>query len=450
MPCANWVSLPFSDDPCFMRRIDSDGDEIIVKIFVDDVKWGGKDETKLRTVIKRLHDEHFPMTFEGVVSSYLGMNYVHGEDADGYTTLNVNQTTYIDQLIARFELDDKAMASARRSGRYNTPLPVNSSDEDFEKKMSDGILLDEGLKAWSAKFSFPTIIGSLIHAMVHTRPDIAYAVSVLSRHMAKPSLWIYCAARHLLWYLQNTRTLGLEYSQKNMLDHEKLVTAAVDEDGNIFDTVLHAAVDSSFADCSKTYRSTGGYVAWFGGSPIEWECKRQSIVTLSTMEAEYVAASKCVCSIKFLHKLCNFVGLRRSGPTQVAEDNAACVAISTKPVHRQRSRFIGVKYANVREGCLNGDCTLIQTPTKLQVADMFTKQISGPDFARFRGVLMGHVPYQAMVDRYVHDQQGASKISSLMKEPAALKQKTVMSFRDCIMGKCHVDIPGYESVPSSV
>ena len=161
--------------------------------------------------------------------------------------------------------------------------------------MTDGASMDEGLISWSTTFSFPTIIGSVIHAMVHTRPDIAYAVSVLSRHMAKPSLWVYRAARHLLFYMKATKHLGINYSQKNMLAHEKLVSAAVDEDGNIFDTVLHAAVNASFADCSKTYRSTSGYVVWFGGSPIEWECKRKSIVTLSTMEAEYVAASKCVC-----------------------------------------------------------------------------------------------------------------------------------------------------------
>ena len=303
---------------------------------------------------------------------------------------------------------------------------------------------DEGLKKWAAEFSFPTIIGSVIHAMVHTRPDIAYAVSVLSRYMAQPTLWVYRAARHLLMYLSKTKHLGIQHSQKRMLDFANLISAAVDEDGNIFDKVLHAAVDSSFADCSKTYRSTSGYIVWFGGSPLEWECKRQSIVTLSTMEAEYVAASKCVCAIKFLHKLCEFVKLRRTGPTQVAEDNAACVAISTKPVHRQRSRFIGVKYANVREGCLTGVCTLVQTPTKLQCADLFTKQVPGPDFIRFREVLMGYVSYAEMVERYNDQHKDAAKVGSL--ESVSYSDRNLLTFEDCIMGRVPVAIPGYDSV----
>jgi hypothetical protein len=310
--------------------------------------------------------------------------------------------------------------------------------------MSVNIDDDEGLKKWAAEFSFPTIIGSVIHAMVHTRPDIAYAVSVLSRYMAQPTLWVYRAARHLLMYLSKTKHLGIQHSQKRMLDFANLISAAVDEDGNIFDKVLHAAVDSSFADCSKTYRSTSGYIVWFGGSPLEWECKRQSIVTLSTMEAEYVAASKCVCAIKFLHKLCEFVKLRRTGPTQVAEDNAACVAISTKPVHRQRSRFIGVKYANVREGCLTGVCTLVQTPTKLQCADLFTKQVPGPDFIRFREVLMGYVSYAEMVERYNDQHKDVAKVGSL--ETVSYSDRNLLTFEDCIMGRVPVAIPGYDSV----
>ena len=65
---------------------------------------------------------------------------------------------------------------------------------------------------------------------------------------------------------------------------------------------LEALVDSSFADCGITARSTSGFVVMFGGSPVDWECKRQPLVTLSTMESEYVAASKCVCSIRYLRK----------------------------------------------------------------------------------------------------------------------------------------------------
>jgi hypothetical protein len=156
-------------------------------------------------------------------------------------------------------------------------------------------------------------------------------------------------------YLGATKEKGVRYSQEEMLKFEssRLVTATTDEslmDGkkDLFDQYLGASVDAPFADCDKTYRSTG-----IGGSPIEWECKRQPLFTLSTMESEYVAASKCVCSIRFIHKL-GFIDLHRKGPTKVHEDNSACVAISTKPGHKSRSKDIGVKYHNVREASMNG------------------------------------------------------------------------------------------------
>ena len=132
-----------------------------------------------------------------------------------------------------------------------------------------------------------------------------------------------------------------------------------------------------------------------------WECKRQPLVTMSTMESEYVAASKCVLAIKFVHKFMKFVNLHRSGPTKVWEDNAACIAITDKPVHRSRSKHIGVKYHNVREASQNGEVELVQIWTEHQVADVFTKALGKGTFLRLRGPLMGYVPVDEMMKNHM-------------------------------------------------
>jgi hypothetical protein len=228
--------------------------------------------------------------------------------------MKVDQTTYIDQIVKRFDLDDPDEYSGR-----NTPLPSSTTLSQLKAHMRvDG---DTKLKNWADQHSYPMIIGSLIHAMVHTRPDIAFAVSVLSRSMSKPELWHYKAAQHLILYLRSTRTLGLLYSQRNMRDQHVRVTAATE----VYDPFLEGAVDASFADDPETNRSTSGFVVWFGGSPVDWECKRQPLVTMSTMESEYVAASKCVLSIRFLHKFMVFMDMSRKGPTKVHEENSACI-----------------------------------------------------------------------------------------------------------------------------
>ena len=87
----------------------------------------------------------------------------------------------------------------------------------------------------------------------------------LSKKTAKPEMYHFYHCRRVLSYLHHTRHFGLVYNRAKMLRHcPNWVTCAV---------------DSSF-------------VVWYGGFPIAWECKRQPLVTMSTMESEYVAASR--------------------------------------------------------------------------------------------------------------------------------------------------------------
>ena len=140
------------------------------------------------------------------------------------------------------------------------------------------------------------------------------------------------------------------------------------------------------------------------------------------MESEFVAASKLVCSIRFIHKLLDFVGLRRSGPTECHEDNSACIAVSMKPVHKQRSKHIGVKYMNVREATENGEVRLVSVKTQHQCADIFTKSLTKEKFERFRETIRGAVTYKDMVaeeiassEQYARDKEQQTLAGTLSK-----------------------------------
>jgi len=296
-------------------------------------------------------------------------------------------------VVGRFELEDCKKYTGRQ-----TPLPGGSNTNRAKQGLGD-YEDDEELKEWAKKYSYPMIMGSLIHAMVHTRPNIAYAVSLLSRATAKPELWHYKAAQCLILYLRETRNLGIIYDQKKMWAHEARATAATE---HRFGPYFEASTDASFADDEETHRSTSGFVVWFAGAPVEWECKRQPLATLSTiMESEFVAASRCVLAIRFLLKSLCFVDFPRDHPTRVLEDNAACIAIITdKPVHRQRSTHIGVKFMNVREAPLAGEVKLVAVATEHQAADLFTKSLAKGPFLRHQGTLMGTVPFTEMVKQH--------------------------------------------------
>ena len=282
---------------------------------------------------------------------------------------------------------------------------------------------------------------------------------------AKPELYHFKAAQHVLTYLRDTDEIDLVYRQEVMLEQAQLVTAQTDEEyisesGNsVFDQFLRAAVDASFADCDRTYRSTSGFVLWFGGTAIDWECKRQPLVTLSTMESEFVAASKLVCSIRFIHKLLDFVELRRAGPTECHEDNAACIAVSMKPVHKQRSKHIGVKYMNVREATENGEVRLVSVKTQHQCADIFTKSLTKEKFKRFRDTIRGAVTYKDMVTEEINsseqcakakeqkakgkNQENSKSINLVSIQTVIQENEELQSLQECIEGKASYAIPGY-------
>ena len=117
---------------------------------------------------------------------------------------------------------------------------------------------------------------------------------------------------------------------------------------------------------------------------------------MSTMESEYVAASRCVNEVRFLQKLLHFVGIKQE-LVKIDEDNQSCVAISVAPVCKQRSKHIGVKYHNVRFHCQKGNVKLVQVGTQFQCADIFTKNLPAPLFRKFKEVLLGYKHYATMV-----------------------------------------------------
>ena len=393
--------ITFPDDPSLLIRVQKYTDAlgkkqqsiILVCAYVDDIKWGTNDDQALQTVIDELR-QVFDITDEESMSTYLGLRYTR-TIVNGKMELRVDQTAYIHTLLKRFDLEHVTMDNRR----YHTPLP--SSNGNTLEDIMGTINADEA--EWASKHKYSCIVGSLIHAMVHTRPDIAYAVSLLSRAMSCPKPYHYKAARYVLLYLRRTSHLGLVYRQVQL------------EANFALGVIITASVDSSFADCHQTARSTAGFIIWFCGAPMEWECKRQALVTMSTMESEYVAASRCVNAIKANLKYLEFVRLHMDGPATIYEDNEACIAVADNPspIHRSRTRHIALRYHNVRDAVRDNIVKLVHVWTKHQVADIFTKSLSRTDFERFRGPLMGEVTFTKMCEDFPKDPDNLTKVSTL-------------------------------------
>ena len=160
--------------------------------------------------------------------------------------------------------------------------------------------------------------------------------------------------------------------------------------------MLEGWVDSDCAADPDTRRSVTGYVMSLNGGPVSWKAQRQACVTLSSSEAEFVAASMCSQEVIYLRALLEGMGHQQKGPTLVWEDNASAIMMSENPVNRERSRHIDTRLYFVRDLVQEGIVKLVKCAGTHNVADALTKSVPFPILEKHREYLFGSsVPFSA-------------------------------------------------------
>ena len=144
------------------------------------------------------------------------------------------------------------------------------------------------------KTEYLELVGSAQWISNNTRPDLAYAANFLGRHRTNPTRQHMEQLKRLWRYLSGTRNLGLVLGGKQSLTD--------------LDLWLHC--DASWADDEVTRRTTAGHVIYVGNSLIKWQSKRQSIVTLSTTEAEFINMSTAGRDMIWIRNLLSDTGIR--------------------------------------------------------------------------------------------------------------------------------------------
>lgn len=120
-------------------------------------------------------------------------------------------------------------------------------------------------------------VGSLMYATVCIKPYLAYAVSMVSRYMANPGRFHWEALKWVLTYLNGTTKLGLLFERTENVRNP-----------------LEGFVDSDFAGNADSRKSGTDCVFTLHGTTVSWRSFLQSVVTLSTTEAEYIAMIEAV------------------------------------------------------------------------------------------------------------------------------------------------------------
>jgi hypothetical protein len=226
--------------------------------------------------------------------------------------------------------------------------PVDSPMERGLKLSDKGDVLKDAAR-------YRRLVGRLIYLTV-SRPDITYAVHILSRFMHQPRKSHMEAALRVVRYLKNAPGQGLFFSSKS-------------------DLRLRAFCDSDWAGCPLTRRSTSGYCVFLGPSLISWKSKRQKTVSLSSAEAEYRAMTGTCCELSWLRYLLKDLGLLHSEPALLYCDNRAALHIAANPVFHERTRHIEMDCHYVRDKILDGSVVTRFVSSMNQLADVFTKAL---------------------------------------------------------------------------
>lgn len=324
-------------DPCIY--VLNSGDSIVViAIYVDDILIYSACEDQIKMIKDKIKTQ-FEIDDIGECKRVIGLNVIRGED-----TMTLHQIPLIEEL-----LDETGMKGCRIS-----PVPIRTSERLLNCK-SPGKGKECGQVCGK---TYRRIVGKINYLASTTRPDLTYTVSYISQFCNCPHQEHMDVVMGVLRYLAGTKEVGIRYTRGN-------------------ENVLRGYVDADYAQCPIDRHSYTGFIMNFGG-PVSWESKKQSTVTLSSCEAEYVALTSAAKELLFMKNILSELDLRdiyRNNAITLMCDNEGAAALAENNGYSPRTKHVDIKYHFIRELVEKQVITLKHIGSTDNVADIFTKPL---------------------------------------------------------------------------
>jgi len=321
----------------------------IIVLYVDDILIASVSTTEI-VKTKHLLNQKYQMKDLGQVRQFLGLEIGFG---DGWVSLN--QSRFIETVLQRFAMADcKGVTTPMESrarltiGKATLPSPLSPAEQR----------------------RYQGIVGSLMYLAVASRPDMAFTFSVLSKFNATANTENMAAAKRALRYIRYTTDLGIQYTRTESSAH----------------TGLFGYSDADWAGDIQDRKSTTGYLFLVSNGAVSWQARKQSIVALSTTEAEYVACSEACREAVALRRI--YHDLRNIGrdytdnlppspfpPTIILVDNQGAISLVENPRFHRRTKHIELKYHYVREMYQSRLIDIDYVSTQVMTADLLTKPL---------------------------------------------------------------------------
>uniref|UniRef100_A0A2N9G8E4 Reverse transcriptase Ty1/copia-type domain-containing protein n=1 Tax=Fagus sylvatica TaxID=28930 RepID=A0A2N9G8E4_FAGSY len=322
-----------SDHTLFLKH-SNEGKVTALIVYVDDIVVTGNDIMEMGKLKTYLAKE-FEIKDLGTLRYFLGIEVARSKEG-----IFVSQRKYVLDLLV-----ETGMLACKP---IDTPIEQNHRlGEDVDDTPVD-------------RERYQKLVGKLIY-LSHTRPDIAFAVSVVSQFMHAPCEKHMEAVYRILRYLKSAPGKGLMLYKNGHLEVE-------------------GYTDADWAGSITDRRSTSGYCTFVGGNLVTWRSKKQSVVARSSAEAEFRAMAHGICEMLWLKAMLKELGVHSKDPMKLYCDNKAAISIAHNPVQHDRTKHVEVDRHFIKEKLTEG---LICTPfvrTENQLADILTKGVSNKIF----------------------------------------------------------------------
>lgn len=321
-------------DPCLFTY--NKGEVFIAAtIYVDDIVSVTNDGTKHDQVMEEM-SKTFKLTDQGGIRWLLGTEINQEPEA-----LTIHQRKYLNEVLLRYGMANSKPAATPIEQSGELPEP-----EDTKKRTDRSLYLG--------------IAGSLNYLSVVSRPDISYAISKAGEHMADPGERDLIAIKRILRYLNGHKDYAIKFKMNSGAQ-------------------LVGYCDSDWAGDKEHRKSTTGYVFILAGGPISWSSKHQTVVALSSTEAEYIALSSATQEAMFLAQILADLDYAQ-GSITIHSDNQGSIKLASNNSTSARTKHIDIRHHFVRDAIAAGKINIKYIPSENQPADILTKPVKRISF----------------------------------------------------------------------
>ena len=280
--------------------------------------------------------------------------------------ITLNHAQYIEEMLKTYRMEDSNSSPTPATEELLGPEHCPTMDKD---------------KAEMKKLPYRNLIGELLYLAHSSRPDISYSVGVLSRFMENPGKKHWEAAKRILRYLRGSKDFGLTFN--GQLDNNS--------ENGVYN--IQAYSDADWGRDLYGRKSIFGYIVHLNGCPISWVSKKQTFVSQSTCESEYVGMSEAIREIRWIYQLLQELKIKSNFievPTLLG-DNVSSIMIASNTRMDNRIKSIDIKYHYIKDEVASKRVQLQHVASEYNVADIFTKPLNSVKFHNFKNQILGEL-----------------------------------------------------------